>query len=173
MIVDVQIEVLDHRNIAVTLRNIIERDVGHDARLAQPEPPNSVNRRMSLLLMLLLSLQPDIVREPQVQTLMRELVRDARAGFEHREGAAFIVRSATGNFYSIEWPSNGALDSARWTGAIPAGTVAIAHTHPTHLPMPSNIDAVTARGVHIPVYVVTPAKITRTDGGEGVVVAEW
>jgi len=128
---------------------------------------------MSLFLMLLLSLQPDIVREPQVQTLMRELVRDARAGFEHREGAAFIVRSATGNFYSIEWPSNGALDSARWTGAIPPGTVAIAHTHPTHLPMPSKIDIATARGVHVPVYVVTPAKITKTDGGEPVVVAEW
>jgi proteasome lid subunit RPN8/RPN11 len=128
---------------------------------------------MSLFLMLLLSLQRDIVRQPQVQTLMRELVRGARSGFEHREGAAFIVRSTTGNFYSIEWPSAGALDSARWTGVIPAGTVAIAHTHPTHLPMPSNIDIVTAREVHVPVYVVTPAKITKTDGREPVVVAEW
>jgi len=123
--------------------------------------------------MLYLGLQPDIVREPQVQTLMRALVRGARSGFEHREGAAFIVRSASGNFYSIEWPSNGQLDSARWEGRFPHGTVAIAHTHPTHLPMPSNIDITTARNVRVPVYVVTPAKITRTDGGEPVVVAEW
>jgi len=128
---------------------------------------------MSLFLMLYLALQPDIVCEPQVQTLMHELVRDTRSGFDHREGAAFIVRSASGNFYSLEWPSNGQLDSARWEGAFPPGTVAIAHTHPTHLPMPSNIDITTARKVHVPVYVVTPAKITRTDGGEPVVVAEW
>ena len=128
---------------------------------------------MSLLLLMLLGLQPDLVREPQVQTLMRELLSDTRSGFEHREEAAFIVRGAHGNFYSIEWPSNGALDSARWEGAFPPGTVAIAHTHPTHLPMPSNIDITVARDVHVPVYVVTPAKITRTDGGEPVVVAEW
>lgn len=128
---------------------------------------------MSLFLLLILGLRPDIVREPQVQTLMRELLSDARSGFEHREEAAFIVRGASGNFYSIEWPSNGALDSARWEGAFPPGTVAIAHTHPTHLPMPSNIDITVARDVHVPVYVVTPARITRTDGGEPVVVAEW
>lgn len=128
---------------------------------------------MSLFLLLILGLQPDLVREPQVQTLMRELLSDTRAGFEHREEAAFIVRSASGNFYSIEWPSNGALDSARWEGAFPPGTIAIAHTHPTHLPMPSNIDITVARDVHVPVYVVTPARITRTDGGEPVVVAEW
>ena len=128
---------------------------------------------MSLLLLMLLGLQPDLVREPQVQTLMRELLSDTRSGFEHREEAAFIVRGPHGNFYSIEWPSNGALDSARWEGTFPPGTVAIAHTHPTHLPMPSNIDITVARDVHVPVYVVTPAKITRTDGGEPVVVAEW
>jgi proteasome lid subunit RPN8/RPN11 len=123
--------------------------------------------------MLMLAVHPDIVREPQVQLLMRELLRDARAGFEHREEAAFIVRSASGNFYSIEWPSSGALDSAQWEGAFPDGTVAIIHTHPTHMPMPSNIDITVARGSHVPVYVVTPERITKTDGGEPVIVAEW
>ena len=123
--------------------------------------------------MLFLTLRSDLVREPQVQTLMRELLSGARSGFEHREEAAFIVRSASGNFYSIEWPSDGQLDSARWSGAFPEGTVAIAHTHPTHLPDPSTIDITVARNVHVPVYVVTHARITRTDGGEPVVVGEW
>jgi hypothetical protein len=39
--------------------------------------------------------------------------------------------------------------------------------------MPSNIDINVARGTHVPVYVVTPETITRTDGGEPVVVAKW
>lgn len=130
---------------------------------------------MTFFLVLLLGLQQqhDLAREPQVQKLMRELLSGPRSGFEHREEAAFIVRSASGNFYSIEWPSNGGLDSARWEGAFPAGTVAIAHTHPTHLPLPSNIDITVARSVHVPVYVVTHEKITRTDGGEPMVVAQW
>jgi hypothetical protein len=87
----------------------------------------------------------------QVQVLMHDLLSDARSGFEHREEAAFIVRAASGNYYSIEWPSNGELDSARWVGTFPAGTVAIAHTHPTHLPNPSGIDVTVARHVHVPV----------------------
>jgi proteasome lid subunit RPN8/RPN11 len=128
---------------------------------------------MRFLLLLILGIHPDLVVEPQVQTLMHELLSGTRAGFEHREEAAFIVRSASGNFYAIEWPSNGALDSARWEGAFPDGTVAIAHTHPTQLPMPSNIDINVARGTHVPVYVVTPETITRTDGGEPAIVAKW
>ena len=123
--------------------------------------------------MLFLSLRPDLVREPQVQTLMQNLLGTPRSGFEHREEAAFIVRSASGNFYSIEWPSDGQLDSARWEGSFPEGTVAIAHTHPTHLPEPSSIDITVARKAHVPVYVVTPMRITRTDGGEPIVVGEW
>ncbi|HEY4641093.1 MAG TPA: Mov34/MPN/PAD-1 family protein [Thermoanaerobaculia bacterium] len=125
------------------------------------------------VMLLLMGLKPDVVREPQVQVLMRGLLRDARSGFEHREEAAFIVRAKSGNYYSIEWPSTGELDSARWEGAFPEGTVAIAHTHPTHLPNPSTIDATVARNVHVPVYVVTHSRITRTDGAGAVVVAEW
>ena len=115
----------------------------------------------------------DLVREPQVQSLMRGLLGGARAGFGHREEAAFIVRGASGNFYSIEWRSDGALDSARWEGPFRRGTVAIAHPHPTHLPMPSAIDINVARSAHVPVYVVTREKITRTDGGALLVVVEF
>jgi len=122
---------------------------------------------MSVLLALLLMIplpSDELARQPKVHELMLRLVRNGRAGFEHREEAAFIVRTSSGNFLSIEWPSDGRLDSAEWRGPFPAGTVAIAHTHPTHLPMPSSVDIATAREKHVPVYVVTPLTITRTDG---------
>jgi proteasome lid subunit RPN8/RPN11 len=53
--------------------------------------------------------------------------------------------------------------------------VAILHTHPIYLPLPSNRDMRVAREVAIPVYVITRNRIERTDGGTPVVVVagDW
>lgn len=125
-----------------------------------------------LILILYLRSGGDPIREPEVREMCWTLLGKARLGFAHDEHAAFVVRSDSGSLYFVEWPSNGMIDSARWDGPLPRGAVAIIHTHPNWLPMPSALDARTAARAHLPVYVITRLQITRTDGASPQVVVE-
>jgi proteasome lid subunit RPN8/RPN11 len=53
--------------------------------------------------------------------------------------------------------------------------VAIIHTHPNWLPLPSKLDVLVARQTAVPVYVLTRTRIARTDGGQPAVVVagDW
>lgn len=79
------------------------------------------------------------------------------------EAAAFVVERG-GRFFPVMWKKCGRLDGAQWDGAIPVGTIAIFHTHPSWQPLPSSIDANTARRTRLPVYVVTRNRIMKTSG---------
>jgi hypothetical protein len=85
------------------------------------------------------------------------------------------MRTATGAYGFLTWPSDGAFDSARWEGRFPGGVVAIIHTHPNWMPSPSSIDARTARAIGVPVYVITRTEISKTTGGppEVVISGDW
>jgi len=94
----------------------------------------------------------------------------------HRdERAAFIIRTSCGGFTFVSWPASDDANSVAWRGAYPAGTVAIVHTHPNWLPMPSRIDIRSAAAAHLPIYVITTRRITKTDGVTAKVVldGEW
>jgi hypothetical protein len=112
----------------------------------------------------LLTPKPELAHDRVVQSIFAALWKEGHYGFGHAEAAAFIVRCRGGGIGFVAWHASDEPDSARWEGAIPSGTVAIVHTHPNYLPLPSSIDAATARRTHVPVYVVTSAVVTRTDG---------
>lgn len=124
---------------------------------------------------LLLAFTSIDVRDPVVHGVMADLLRHARFGMANTEEAAFLIRNAAGATFFLHWSSDGELNQATWNGPIPTGTVAIVHTHPNYLPLPSNRDNRVARAIEVPVFVVTRTRITRTDGGEPVVVAagDW
>ena len=115
------------------------------------------------------------LREPAVHGVLAMLLRDARYGCARTEEAAFLIRDARGAVFFLRWRANGELNRAAWNGPLPAGTVAIVHTHPNWLPLPSHLDARVARETSLPVYVVTLTRISRTDGGKPVVVVsgDW
>jgi proteasome lid subunit RPN8/RPN11 len=114
--------------------------------------------------------QEDLACDAAARAIFAALLRDARYGFAAEE-AAFIIRMDNGTVGFVRWRAR-ETDSASWRGAVPRGTIAIVHTHPNWLSMPSRIDARSATAVHLPVYVVTASRITKTDGGENEVVVD-
>ena len=106
----------------------------------------------SLLAVILISaswmLPDEIIADVALQLL-------TRAGpHQEFECAAFIVAGA-GSFTLRHWPRDRAFRGAQWLGAIPAGAVAIIHTHPHTNPLPSPQDAREARRTQLPFYVVS------------------
>ena len=126
-----------------------------------------------LLSALLLLAEP--AYDPAVRAAMWTLMEDTRYGFAVTEEAMFIVRERDGRLSFIRWSSLGEPHQALWTGIVPAGAVAIAHTHPNTRPRPSAVDENTARRSGLLVYVVTRDRIMRTDGGAAktVVRGSW
>ena len=117
----------------------------------------------------------ELAYDPEVRKAMWRLMEETHYGFGETEEAMFIVRAEDGRLSFVRWTSLGQPLKARWTGAIPPGTIAIAHTHPNSRPRPSEVDAATARRLGLPVYVITQSRITRTLGGDSatVVRGEW
>jgi hypothetical protein len=126
--------------------------------------------QLVVLTVLLRTLEP--LDDPAVRTMCWSLLSKARLGFANDEQAAFVVRNSAGEVSFVEWPPSGEANSARWEGAYPPGTIAIVHTHPNWLPMPSRIDVSAASRVHVPIYVITRTRITKTDGAQPRVVAD-
>jgi hypothetical protein len=148
---------------------------GTDARNLASRQRVSTRMISALLFTLAMSSAPctaaDLAHDARALALMRPLLQRSRHGFGAEE-AAFLVQMPGGNLVSIEWPGGGDADGGRWEGAFPAGTIAIIHTHPAWLPLPSHIDEATARSCRVPVYVLTTNGIARAACGESAVVVE-
>jgi hypothetical protein len=131
-----------------------------------------MNRAIFALLMLFDS---DLALDPNVRSAFVAMMKDTRYGFSHMEEAGFVVQQPDGELGFVRWPSSGVPDTAFWIGDFPRGTIAIAHTHPNMMPLPSNLDAATARRTRMPVYVITPNAIVKTRGAspEVVVRGDW
>jgi proteasome lid subunit RPN8/RPN11 len=82
------------------------------------------------------------------------------------ERAAFVTVSPGGTLELIEWPFRRTYRRATWSGEIPAGSVAIVHTHPSSSPHPSADDRRLAASHGVPVYALTRSSIcsVHTDG---------
>ena len=102
--------------------------------------------------------------QPAFLTESWALLRLASYGQSPFEHAAFIVREADEAQHFVAWPYHHQLFEATYAGAVPARTVAIIHTHPNSLPLPSVGDAQLALRTRLSVYVVTRQMITRTTG---------
>ena len=115
------------------------------------------------------------LRNPAVHGILADLLRGARYGMSDREEAAFLIRNRNGAIFFLRWQRSDLPDRAEWRGPIPAGTVAILHTHPNWLPSPSNLDARVALKTEVPVYVITRTRISLTEGGKPVIVTsgDW
>jgi hypothetical protein len=109
----------------------------------------------TLLMVVALSLDP---RSENLQLLaaLRDLRTRGIMQTEQREVAAFIVRREDGSLNAVIWPQNGRYRSGHYEGPVPAGTVAIAHTHPPEADRrPSRGDIEQAKKIGMPIYVVT------------------
>src|SRR6266849_649897 len=107
----------------------------------------------------------EIASDPVALRIFWEVLARSRYGFSELEEAAFIVRDTNGTVTSIPWPAAEERNLGRWVGAFPANTIAIVHTHPNWMPLPSAIDIRTAKRSHMAVYVITRSHIAKTENG--------
>jgi hypothetical protein len=105
----------------------------------------------------------DLVDDPDVLAYCRTLLAKSAADKLNEHGA-FVVRTSAGRYYFVRWPPLGRNDLLIWRGRIPAGTVAIIHTHPDMRGSASKYDAMTAQRTRVPVYILTARRIVKTDG---------
>jgi hypothetical protein len=109
---------------------------------------------------------PGILRDPAVLACFAQLVREGEYGFRNFERAAFLISQADHSLQCIHWPSTHELKQARWSGPMPAGVVAVAHTHPLSSPNASPDDVHEARRIGMPIFILTPnlIKVVHADG---------
>ncbi len=113
----------------------------------------------------------EIARDRVALGVFRALLSMSRCGFGAGEEAAFLIRTAHGIAF-LHWPQSFNRHETMYAGPVPAGTIAIIHTHPGWLPMPSNVDARTSRLTGLPVYVITFSMISKTTGKSATVVSK-
>src|SRR2546430_7400139 len=97
-----------------------------------------------------------------LEELAAQLLKHASADDDF-EQAAFIVRQPAGDLSMVDWPSGHFFRKASWSGPVPTGTIAIIHTHPTRMPLPSQIDRIEATRTGLTIYAVTRVSICSAD----------
>ena len=93
-------------------------------------------------------------------------------GQRSEERAAFLIlRDDDSHDYNcMLWPARHAFRREEWSGRIPAGTVAILHTHPESNPDPSPHDAKEAQRLGVPIFAITPGDIELVEPRDGRIV---
>ena len=125
---------------------------------------------MRTLMLALLSNLVGLLTERDALSIYSELLNHAAVRGENREAAAFLVRDGDGRIRSILWPLDGGLRSAHFQGIVPAGTIAIAHTHPHGWDQPSRNDIAQAKRSGIAIVVVTRSNVNVVLPGTGTTV---
>jgi hypothetical protein len=108
------------------------------------------------------------VMASSIQGLALQLFEQSGDAEHEGERAAFVVLGPGGRLELIPWPAPPRnIRSVNWTGAMPAGVVAVMHTHPSTVPRPSGQDLAEARRLSLPFYVVsrTSLCVAASDGG--------
>jgi hypothetical protein len=115
----------------------------------------------------------EFTSDATIRAYFADLIRKGGYGMWDTERAAFLVREANGGYGCVGWPFAGGFHTQHFDGSAPDGTVAIVHTHPRRLPMPSRGDALTAIEFSVPIFVITPRNIYLVSSrGETIVVVE-
>ncbi|HVR43832.1 MAG TPA: hypothetical protein VMS56_10365 [Thermoanaerobaculia bacterium] len=103
-----------------------------------------------------------LLDDPQVVALFRDLFLLSGAGTTDFERAAFLVRDG-GRWSCLLWPMKMRFRSEEFAGVVPAGTVAIIHTHPNGIVHASKQDRESARATRLPLFTITQGSITVVD----------
>lgn len=107
-----------------------------------------------------------MLKSREVADEFAHLVQLAGYGKRSDERAAFLVLD-NGHIRLETWPASNAYHAAAWSGRIPEGTVAIAHTHPQAFPDASVHDRSEAQRLGIPIFVLTPQSVVLIDPRDG------
>jgi hypothetical protein len=101
----------------------------------------------------------EFLNDTEIRGFFANILQQGGFGRWKTERAAFIVRDEKNHYRCVAWPTDGHLYRQQFRGAMPAGTVAIIHTHPMELPEGSQGDKETAARLSIPIFVLTPLNI--------------
>ena len=93
--------------------------------------------------------------DPEVLAFLQDLALRGSHQVDQQEVAAFIVQDESGATSCLLWPHTANVRSEHYRGAIPAGTVAVAHTHPLFAEQPSRGDVAESKRIGLPIYVIT------------------
>jgi hypothetical protein len=107
------------------------------------------------------------VDDPHVLSLLQDLAVRGAYKLGGLEVAAFIVQEPDGGFSCLLWPASAGFRSEHFSGTIPAGTVAVAHTHPGYFERPSSRDVAESKRIALPIYVVTRWNLFVVDPASG------
>jgi hypothetical protein len=104
---------------------------------------------------------------PQAAYWYQSLLAESGYGYLPSERAAFLIRESDGSLTLAPWPPGGRRH-AEFRGRMPAGTIAILHTHPRGESRPSRHDRKEARRLDMPVVVITTQRVVAAmpDGRE-------
>lgn len=105
------------------------------------------------------ALTAELLDKPGVLECFSDLLRQGGYGFREVEYAAFLIHDDNERYRCMAWPFSLGYHRQQFRGAVPYGTIAIAHTHPYALPEPSSGDGATARRLALPIFVLTPRNI--------------
>lgn len=92
---------------------------------------------------------------PEMLGILSDVSQRGARQRDDMEVAVFIVKAPDGRLSCLLWPHTASIRSARYDGAIPIGTIALAHTHPLYAEKPSRGDVALAQRMGLPIYVVT------------------
>jgi len=115
----------------------------------------------------------ELLNDTTIRGYFADVLKQGGFGHWKTERAAFLVREESGQYRCVAWPMDGRLQRQEFHGAIPAGTIAIIHTHPSEIPLGSAVDQRTAVRLSMPIFVLTPLNIYMiTPAGVSVSVIE-
>jgi hypothetical protein len=118
----------------------------------------------TLLLFLCITASADeIASSPQIIAMFAEILRNGSYGLSDYESAAFVLRNGDGSFGCMAWPETQRFRETRYPGERPRGVVAIVHTHPLRMPLPSLNDRWCAKHFNIPIYAISRLSIYKAD----------
>ena len=114
------------------------------------------------------------VSDPALMRLFEEVIARGGYGGLQTERTAFIVQGADGSLHCQLWPYSNEYHRQSWSGVMPSGTVAIAHTHPNCCRDASPGDRETARSLGLPFFILTSRSVViiNPDGTSGGSVAQ-
>lgn len=117
---------------------------------------------MLATLLFTLTLSLDTLGSAEAVRHYQYLLASAKWGMGDQERAAFLVRDSDGTLTLLEWTSHDSF-RASWRGVMPAGTIAVVHTHPHFDPEPSRHDITEAQRIGIPIVVLSRHGMTAVD----------
>lgn len=126
----------------------------------------TASRRATAFLLLAFAVRP-AAAEPALDAHFVRLLRRAAHGLAQDEVAAWLLREPDGRDRLVLWPPTNRPRSHAWRGPVPAGAIALLHTHPASgNPLPSAPDRDVARRFGLPVYTISRWAIYRVDRDE-------